>query len=81
LNSSSLNIDEALYLQEEAAGATFEPVEEDAPAEEFNPPPSDEDLDQFDWESAMKPEEPVADESEEESLDDLLGDFLSQMNK
>ncbi|MDR4935068.1 hypothetical protein RGU11_01590 [Rossellomorea marisflavi] len=70
LNSSSLNIDEALYLQEE-----------EARVEEFNPPPSDEDLDQFDWESAMKPEEPIGDESEEESLDDLLGDFLSQMNK
>ena len=81
LNSSSLNIDEALYLQEEAAGATFEPEVEAAPAEESHPASSDEDLDQFDWESAMKPEEPVVNESEEESLDDLLGDFLSQMNK
>jgi hypothetical protein len=42
---------------------------------------SDDDLDNFDWSTAVKPEvAPNEKEEEEEDLTDLLGDFLSQMN-
>lgn len=89
MNSSSLDIDEALYLQEE-------PVMEEPVRQEASISPSmeesvqsdgldslDDDLDSFDWETAMRNEpEAEQEESEEEAdLDSLLGDFLSKMNK
>ncbi|WP_026695907.1 hypothetical protein [Peribacillus kribbensis] len=89
LNSSSLDIDEALYLQEETpplrqnppslpqAEETAAPESEEEP---FTPSFDDADLDDFDW-SAAKKEIPEEESSEEETLEDLLGDFLSQMNK
>ncbi|UII55849.1 hypothetical protein LS684_19870 [Cytobacillus spongiae] len=87
LNSSSLNIDEALYLQEEE-----EQHDNDAAAEieeeevENLPEPildeTEDDLNSFDWEmfrqeqaSSMEQEKP---EKEEE---DPLKDFLASMNK
>ncbi|KPL58218.1 hypothetical protein [Rossellomorea vietnamensis] len=90
LSSNSLDINEALYLQEESA-ASHDPERAwsldqvmDADPEEVVDERSystDEELDNFDWDNAMKPEETVNEEPKEESMDDLLGDFLAQMNK
>lgn len=95
MNSSSLDIDEALYLQEETKAdpvrqnakpplpSEFEQEEVAATSEQD----TDEiDMDNIDWTAAMEKQraqnETVAnDEDEEEDLDDLLGDFLSKMNK
>ena len=85
LNSSSINIDEALYLQEEVfpeKTVSFQDnlkiVEETAAAIDLSD--MDDDLDGFDWETAK----PLAEEDkveEEPDLDDLLGGFLASMNK
>ncbi|MGG1629331.1 hypothetical protein [Rossellomorea sp. NRS-1567] len=90
LSSNSLDIDEALYLQEEAAAShdssrewSLDQVMDDAPEEDVIDERSystDEELDNFDWDSAMKPQE-TEEEPKEETMEDLLGDFLSQMNK
>lgn len=84
LNSSSTDIDEALYLQEE-------PQEEAVPEEEKEslleaiPEPND-DMEEFNWEDLMKKQhEETAQKEEKEpsndqGLDELLGDFLSKMN-
>lgn len=72
LNSNALEVDEALYLQEETA-ATTEP--EESPRNVS----SDDDLDNFDWEKIKGTESaPIEEEAEEI---DPLGDFLAQMNK
>ncbi|MCA1054989.1 hypothetical protein LCM10_08330 [Rossellomorea aquimaris] len=92
LSSSALDIDEALYLQEETAAGedtsrewSLDSVigdDEQEPEVEERTHSTDEDLDDFDWESAMKSREPEEDkEPKEETMEDLLGDFLSQMNK
>jgi hypothetical protein len=94
LSSSALDIDEALYLQEETAAGkdtassrewSIDSViddQDDEPAVEERTHSTDEDLDDFDWNSAMKTQDPADEkEQEEESMEDLLGDFLSQMNK
>jgi hypothetical protein len=95
LSSSALDIDEALYLQEEtAAGEDSDSTREwsidsvidddqpDEPEVEERKHSTDEDLDDFDWESAMKSQDgEEKEEPKEESMEDLLGDFLSQMNK
>jgi hypothetical protein len=87
LNSRSVDIDEALYLQEEIFPEKPEinsypesdnTVEEIAASIDLSD--MDDDLDEFDWENA-KPliqEEKV---EEEPDLDDLLGGFLASMNK
>ena len=85
LNSSSINIDEALYLQEEVfpeKTVSFQDnlkiVEETAATIDLSD--MDDDLDGFDWETAK----PLAEEDkveEEPDLDDLLGGFLASMNK
>ncbi|MHA7138354.1 hypothetical protein ACRTEV_13920 [Rossellomorea arthrocnemi] len=90
LSSNSLDIDEALYLQEEAAAShdssrewSLDQVMNDTPEEDVIDERSystDEELDNFDWDSAMKPQE-TEEEPKEETMEDLLGDFLSQMNK
>ncbi|MDQ0244957.1 hypothetical protein J2S09_002528 [Bacillus fengqiuensis] len=95
LNSHALEIEDALYLQEEtAAGKDFEIDWGSVNAQrqtgnkkadtELHPTSidQDDDLDNFDWEMA-KESQPfvIEDEEEEEGLDDLLGDFLAQMNK
>ena len=87
LNSRSVDIDEALYLQEEVFPEKPEissfpdndsAVEETAASIDLSD--MDDDLDEFDWDNA-KPliqEEKV---EEEPDLDDLLGGFLASMNK
>jgi hypothetical protein len=94
LNSNALEIEDALYLQEETAAGKDLEIQWDS----INPrrqtdngkndaevhPTSidqDDDLDNFDWEMAKESQLFVVEEKEEEDMDDLLGDFLSQMNK
>ncbi len=90
-NSSSLDIDEALYLQEEekfpkVASSKVAAVSEDLEVEvnDFNNPLEDldDDLDSFDWESVrVEAEEKEAeDDAEELDVDDLIGGFLERMN-
>jgi hypothetical protein len=87
LNSSSIDIDEALYLQEEILTEKPEVpsfLENDSAAEEIaasiDLSDMDDDLSEFDWEKAK----PLVEEEkveEEPDLDDLLGGFLASMNK
>lgn len=86
LNSKSLDINEALYLQEEfqEISAPSEPEEELEP-DVAEPDTFEDDLMDFDWETALQEqasskEEPDDDETEEDA-DDLLGGFLANMNK
>ena len=93
LNSKSLNIDEALYLQEEAVAVErddpfYEEEGHDAVKEETNESMDDhfeDDLSEFDWESAKHQNEEIEEEkegiSEVMDVDDLLGGFLASMNK
>lgn len=90
LNSSSSNIDEALYLQEEV-------VTNEEKVNDVNHPVTDndetaataehgttiDDLDSFDWSKAKQeqPNDVEAVEEKEEDLEDFLGDFLAEMNK
>ncbi|MFB7637396.1 hypothetical protein [Peribacillus butanolivorans] len=72
LNSNVIN--EEIYLQDG-------PEEQEQNTEVVQKEISKKDLDDFDWsldETTQQVEEP---EPEEESLDDLLGDFLDQMNQ
>ncbi|MGN8841936.1 hypothetical protein ACTNDN_03765 [Niallia sp. HCP3S3_B10] len=93
LNSNSLDIDEALYLQEERtnerekvaeADDYLHATEETAVIEEID---SMDDLDNFDWDKATHNQsieaeaEKEPEDSENEDLDSLLGDFLHSMNK
>ncbi|WP_312094198.1 hypothetical protein [Niallia sp.] len=91
LNSNSLDINEALYLQEESTSefkATsnvddyLHSMEETAVVEEID---SMDDLDNFDWGKATHNQSIKAEEEKEEDiendLDSLLGDFLHTMNK
>ncbi|MBV7505085.1 hypothetical protein KW850_07440 [Bacillus sp. sid0103] len=89
LNSHSIDIDEALYLQEEVFPEELlkdDSYQQMAAAKEDSPSPLDinemeDDLSEFDWESA-KEKQPVMEEDEiEEDIDDLLGGFLANMNK
>lgn len=77
LTSNALEIDEALYLQE------LPPVEDQEVEEDIHVrlPVSDAELDNFDWNDNAAIVEESSEEVKEESLDDLLGDFLAQMNK
>ncbi|MFK2825733.1 hypothetical protein QYG89_08565 [Bacillus sp. B190/17] len=93
LNSSALEIEDALYLQEEiAAGEAMEiewrsesnqlqtndeKEQEEVHSEETNRN-NDDDLNNFKWEGVQSTETLPA---EEEDLEDLLGDFLAQMNQ
>jgi hypothetical protein len=89
LNSKALDIDEALYLQEEFVEETAipEPLEETEIIDEVTEDESDsfeEDLMDFDWEKALQEQAPSKEEDvgeEEEDADDLLGGFLANMNK
>jgi hypothetical protein len=96
LNSQSLDIEEALYLQEKIFPEK-QPISsievggfaETAVAVEETPSPidlsdMDDDLSDFDWESAKPIDAPpvVEDEpDEEDDVEDLLGGFLANMNK
>ncbi|MBS4189981.1 hypothetical protein KHA94_07160 [Bacillus sp. FJAT-49705] len=93
LNSNSLDINEALYLQEETAindqEAAASYVDSQSKFIEETASDSDidivnDDLDTFDWDNAKHSQPPIADEENDETehdLDDLLGDFLAKMNK
>lgn len=95
LNSNALDIDQALYLQtvpnetvadeldtitNTSISTELEENQQAFPADEL-----EDDLMNFDWDQAKQEHaatEEGADEIlETESLDDLLGDFLSRMNK
>ncbi|WP_347548237.1 hypothetical protein ABFG93_11830 [Pseudalkalibacillus hwajinpoensis] len=77
-NSNSIDIDQALYLQESTGNAVYrdmpEPVEEPLLT-------SDDDLMNFDWDQAKQEQSSAVEEEKEESVDDLLGGFLDKMNK
>ncbi|MEW9671701.1 hypothetical protein [Ammoniphilus sp. 3BR4] len=94
LNSSALEIEEALYLQGETAfskelktdreliddSSTIS--EESEPLEQYTINRiEDDDLDDFNWETAKKVQTSPLEEEKAEDLEDLLGDFLAQMNK
>ena len=89
LNSNSLDIDEALYLQEEAVPVVqndpiFDAEDHDETNETFDDQFED-DLSEFKWEVAKQQsaetEAEEEDMAEEINVDDLLGGFLSSMNK
>jgi hypothetical protein len=90
MNSNSLDINKALYLQEEIVPKDLNDesqdrlvsIEETAAASDLDE--MDDDLSTFDWENADR--DPLSIEEKEDSeiendLDDLLGDFLASMNK
>jgi hypothetical protein len=92
LNSQSVDIEEALYLQENLFPAQLPKVDDGlqemaAAVEQVIPVPIetgkiDDDLNEFNWEDVRRPEETDAGESDdEEDVDDLLGGFLASMNK
>ncbi|WLR55187.1 hypothetical protein LC048_23365 [Mesobacillus subterraneus] len=87
LNSKSTEIDEALYLQEDEIDLPSVIAAEDSPVIEETASTAendsmDDDLDSFVWESIEQADKPEGEtEEKEEDLDDLLGDFLSKMNK
>lgn len=90
LNSNALEIDDALYLQEEIAASKSLGMEWDSDVSSQKEsreiksahPTRDDDLDNFDWGSAKQTQAIHVEEEEEiESVEDLLGDFLAQMNK
>ncbi|MFJ7744913.1 hypothetical protein [Peribacillus sp. NPDC097295] len=72
LNSNVINEDVYLKDQVETVEENVEEVQRDIP---------EMDLDDFDWSSENMSEQAEHPESEEENLDDLLGDFLDQMNQ
>lgn len=94
LNSKAIDIDEALYLQEDDVLMEVSNISSDSPnlQDELENKDQDsltddleDDLINFDWDNAMEEIassriEPHA-EDEEEGLEDLLGGFLANMNK
>lgn len=92
LNSNALSIEEALFLQEDEAGEAAED-HQTTPARNnegqvLSPQLNqvdkiDEDLENFDWNKVREEQAATSDNEaeKEESSDDLLGDFLAQMNK
>ncbi|MDR4890410.1 hypothetical protein RGU12_23180 [Fredinandcohnia sp. QZ13] len=90
LNSNSLDLDEALYLQEEVATnemqiAASQEEDETTSINDSDTNDSDtfeDELNQFNWETA-KQDNSIEEEKDEDvsDLDSLLGDFLSAMNK
>lgn len=92
LNSNALSIEEALYLQEDEAGEAAEDhraaplrnTEENVHSPQLTRVDKvDEDLENFDWNKVREEHAATSDNEaeKEESSDDLLGDFLAQMNK
>lgn len=74
LNSNAMEVEEALYLQEEV-----DVVEElEPPVEHLVASDLDDDLDSFDWEQVKNSQQTPIEEVEEM---DPLGEFLAQMNK
>jgi hypothetical protein len=93
LNSRSVDIDEALYLQEEVFPEELpdflvnnESYQQVAVAKEEPPSPidlneMDDDLSEFDWDNAKEKQPVVVEDEIEDDIDDLLGGFLASMNK
>ena len=95
LNSNALDIDQALYLQTEPtenvkdelniSTKTNISTEQEGNQQEILADELEDDLMNFDWEQVKHEHAATEEDSEEnvetESLDDLLGDFLSRMNK
>jgi hypothetical protein len=91
LNSHSIDIDEALYLQEEVFPEKLQKDDsylQIAADKEDPPSPIDlsdmeDDLSEFDWEDAKEKQPQIEEEEndEEPDIDDLLGGFLANMNK
>ncbi|SES25240.1 hypothetical protein [Psychrobacillus sp. OK032] len=95
LNSNALDIDQALYLQTEptenvkdelnTSTDTNISTEQEENQQEILADELEDDLMNFDWEQVKHEQTSAEEDSEEnvetESLDDLLGDFLSRMNK
>ena len=87
LNSNAIEVDDALYLQEELAATEnyeteWEPMnssKEDLANPALITRDIDADLDSFDWEKVKLTESASLEEDKEET--DPLGDFLAQMNK
>jgi hypothetical protein len=80
LNSNALDINEALYLQEEETSkdlfsSTMEETAAAAPIDVL-----EDDLDAFKWESLSEDQEEEKEEVDN-NLENLLGDFLAKMNK
>ncbi|MFJ7972845.1 hypothetical protein [Psychrobacillus sp. NPDC096389] len=95
LNSNALDIDQALYLQTEPTETVKNDLDTSPYANNSTEPEEnqqeiladelEDDLMNFDWEQVKHEHASTEEDSEEnvetESLDDLLGDFLSRMNK
>jgi hypothetical protein len=92
LNSNALDIDDALYLQEnETINSKKEPFTGDFADEPKKSPmishedDIEDDLMNFDWDKAKQEQLSSVEENqeidEEEDIEDLLGDFLAHMNK
>ncbi|MEK3979188.1 hypothetical protein MKY37_08825 [Psychrobacillus sp. FSL K6-2836] len=95
LNSNALDIDQALHLQVEPTEKVEEELnvntntnistESVENQQEFLGDELEDDLMNFDWDQVKHEHAATAEDLEEnvetESLDDLLGDFLSRMNK
>lgn len=89
LNSHSIDIDEALFLQEEVFPEELQIDDsylQTAAGMEDPPSPTDlneleDDLSEFDWESAKEKQPQIVEDEMEEDIDDLLGGFLANMNK
>ncbi|UAL47332.1 hypothetical protein [Sutcliffiella horikoshii] len=80
MNSNSTDIEQALYLQEETQYRPEQRVDEKMNDKDNL---NDDDLDSFDWDTALQ-EQASTEEEEEldvEDVDKILGDFLSHMNK
>lgn len=73
LNSNAIDVDAALYLQEETSAAIELETEDHSIITDM-----DDDLDNFDWERLKGAERAPVEEEEDM---DPLGDFLAQMNK
>ncbi|PYZ96309.1 hypothetical protein CR205_17755 [Alteribacter lacisalsi] len=83
LNSGSIDINEALYLQEDAKAeqaASSERMPEPVQEDRLGTSDFDDQLDNFDWNGTANKEETTEPEKEE-SADDLLGGFLDRMNR
>ncbi|WML50403.1 hypothetical protein RCG23_12175 [Neobacillus sp. PS3-34] len=91
LNSKSLEINEALYLQEDMAikGDSLTSINEDnlsvsnEKADSDDLDMMDDDLSTFDWKEAQNQKQVEEEENDEteNDLEGLLGDFLAKMNK
>jgi hypothetical protein len=84
LNSNSLDIDQALYLQEEELEMEDSPAEESLATFREEPVAEEEDdLLHFNWESVVQEQAAAVNEENEsqDDIEDLLGGFLASMNK